>query len=389
MKTDFQRAFVPFLDKRLDEQAPLIQVLVGPRQVGKTTGVKQLIAQRDSPTHYASADDILTSDRTWLLEQWQQALLLGQRAILVIDEIQKVHNWPETIKGLWDRQATRPPDNRLRVILLGSSALQIQDGVTESLAGRFELTRIDHWGFHELQQAFGYDLDQYLEFGGYPGAVALEHDPDRWYAYLKESIVETVIGRDILPFHRIGKPALFRQAFEILCHYPAQEISYTKLLGQLQDQGNTDLIKHYIALYESAFMLNALEKYSAKARRRRGSSPKILPGCPALYRMNASRPTIDNAEERGRVFELAVGAELARLPGKLYYWREGNAEVDFIYQHRGKLYAIEVKSGPRKSRKGLDAFCAQVPHAIPIIVTPEHFAQFSADPADYLSRLEY
>lgn len=118
---------------------PLIQVLTGPRQVGKTTGVRQLMAQCSYPQHYANADDVLVSDRSWLLEQWQQALLLGEGALLVVDEIQKVVNWPETIKALWDAQP-----GRLRVLLLGSSALQIQSGVTESLAGRFELLRVHH-----------------------------------------------------------------------------------------------------------------------------------------------------------------------------------------------------------------------------------------------------
>ena len=387
MSTDYQRPFVTDLVSRLNETAPLMQVVVGPRQVGKTTGIHQLIAQQTTPAHYASADDLLTSDGQWLREQWQHARLLGPNTLLAIDEIQKIPNWSESVKALWDAETRRAPEERLRLVLLGSSAMQIQDGVTESLAGRFELTRLGHWRFCELQAAFGYDLDRYLAFGGYPGAVALEGDRDRWYAYLKDAIVETVIGKDILQFQRVGKPALFRQAFEILCHYPAQEISYTKLLGQLQDRGNTDLVKHYISLYQSAFMFHALEKYSTKAWRRRGSSPKMLPACPALYSMHQSRRAMDDPERRGRVFELAVGAELAQQPGTLYYWREGTAEVDFIYAHREALYAIEVKSGRRKSDKGLTAFTEQVPSAIPVILTPEHFGAFSKDPIAFLERI--
>ena len=387
MATGYQRPFVTDLANRLDEAAPLIQVVVGPRQVGKTTGIQQLIDQRTAPAHYASADDLLAGDSQWLREQWQHARLLGPKALLAIDEIQKIPNWPETVKALWDAEARRAAEERLRVVLLGSSAVQIQDGVTESLAGRFELTRLGHWRFCELQAAFGYDLERYLAYGGYPGAVAFEGDHDRWYAYLKDAIVETVIGKDILQFQRVGKPALFRQAFEILCHYPAQEISYTKLLGQLQDRGNTDLIKHYISLYESAFMFHALAKYSAKAWRRRSSSPKMLPACPALYTMHQSARILDDPEQRGRVFELAVGAELAQQPGALYYWREGKAEVDFVYAHRDALYAIEVKSGRRKSRKGLSAFVEQTPDAVPVILTPEHFGMFSADPLGFLERV--
>ncbi len=380
--TLFQRPFVAQLAHRLDGMQPLIQVLTGPRQVGKTTGVRQLMAQCSYPQHYANADDVLVSDRSWLLEQWQQALLLGEGALLVVDEIQKVVNWPETIKALWDAQP-----GRLRVLLLGSSALQIQSGVTESLAGRFELLRVHHWTFAELHAAFGYDLPRYLAFGGYPGAVVLEYDPDRWYAYMKDAIVEAVIGKDILQSRKVANPALFRQAFEILCAYPAQEISYTKLLGQLQDKGNTDLVKYYIELYGGAFLLHALQKYSPKTWLARSSSPKMLPACPALYGMVAGVDVMRSTEQRGRAFELVVGAELMQLPGQVFYWRERNDEVDFVYQYRERLYAIEVKSGRKKSARGLDAFCAQEPKALRVIVTPENFAQFSAEPRDFLQQV--
>jgi predicted AAA+ superfamily ATPase len=378
----YQRPFVSTLAQRLRAERPLIQVLVGPRQVGKTTGVRQLLAQGEWPHHYANADNVLVSDRQWLLAHWQRALLLGDGALLVIDEIQKVVNWPETIKALWDAQP-----GRLRVLLLGSSALQIQAGVTESLAGRFELFRVFHWTFAELQAAFGYDLQRYLAFGGYPGAVALEPDPDRWYAYMKDSIVESVIGKDILHSHKVANPALFRQAFQILCAYPAQEISYTKLLGQLQDKGNTDLVKHYIDLYGGAFLLHALQKYSPKAGLSRSSSPKMLSACPALFSMAAGVNVAQHAEQRGRAFELAVGAELLQQPGQVFYWRERNDEVDFVYQYRDALYAVEVKSGRKKSTKGLAAFCAQSPQALRVVISPENFAEFSSRPRDFLAQV--
>ncbi|MCX7671468.1 MAG: ATP-binding protein [Anaerolineae bacterium] len=355
-------------------------MLVGPRQVGKTTGVRQLLARWPGAWHYASADDLLAADRSWLLAQWQTAARLGEGALLVIDEIQKAPNWTETIKSLWDAAP-----GRLRVVLLGSSALNIQAGLTESLAGRFELTRVFHWSFAELAAAFGYDLERYLRFGGYPGAVAFEEDFDRWYGYLKDAIVEAAIGKDILQNRRVANPALFRQAFEILCRYPAQEISYTKLLGQLQDKGNTDLVKYYLELYSGAFLIHALHKYSAKPHLVRTSSPKILPACPALLAMAAGPWPGFDAERFGRAFELAVGAELLRLPGELHYWRERNDEVDFVCRYRGRLYAIEVKSGRRKSVRGLTAFVAQFPEAMPVVVTPESFAALSADPAAFLS----
>lgn len=378
----YERPFVAQLEKRLLAGQPLIQVLVGPRQVGKTTGIRQLLARSPFNTHYANADDLLVTDRTWLLEQWQKARLLGDGSLLVIDEIQKIPNWPETLKSLWDTASVR-----LRVVLLGSSSLQIQTGLTESLAGRFELTRIYHWTFSELKRAFGYDLERYLVYGGYPGSVPYENDFERWYAYLKDSIVESVIGKDILLNRKVNNPALFRRAFEILCRYPAQEISYTKLLGQLQDKGNTDLIKYYIELYAGAFLVRPLEKYSAKGRLTRASSPKILISCPALYTMMEGTSVLDNPEKRGRLFELAVGARLLQLPGELYYWRENNLEVDFIYRNQKTLYAIEVKSGRRKSSKGMAAFQSQFPGARPVILTVENFPLFSEDPLAFLAQL--
>lgn len=376
----FERPFVARLEQRLAEPAPLMQILVGPRQVGKTMGVRQLLARWSGAWHYASADDLLAADRSWLLAQWQTASRMGEGALLVIDEVQKAPNWTETVKSLWDAAS-----GRLRVVLLGSSALNTQSGLSESLAGRFELTRVFHWSFAELAAAFGYDLERYLCFGGYPGAAAFESDYDRWYGYLKDAIVEAAIGKDILQNRRVANLALFRQAFEILCRYPAQEISYTKLLGQLQDKGNTDLVKYYLELYGGAFLIFSLPKYSAKAWLARASSPKILPACPALYTMTAGPGALADPERRGRVFELAVGAELLRLPGELHYWREKNAEVDFVCRHRGGLYAIEVKSGRKKSARGLEAFMKHFPDASPVVVTPDNFAALSAAPGDFLA----
>lgn len=382
MTIPYERPFVAQLEKRLSGDQPLIQVLVGPRQVGKTTGMRQLLARWPRNSHYANADDLMVTDRTWLLEQWQKALLLGDGTLLVVDEIQKIPNWSESLKALWDKYP-----GRLRVVALGSSSLQIQTGLTESLAGRFELTRIYHWTFAELKHAFGYDLEHFLVYGGYPGSVAYEEEYDRWYAYLKDSIVEAVIGKDILLNRKVGNPALFRQAFEILCRYPAQEISYTKLLGQLQDKGNTDLIKYYLELYAGAFLISPLAKYSAKGWLTRSSSPKIIISCPALYTMTQGPRVLDDHDRRGRVFELAVGAQLLQLPGELFYWREKNAEVDFVYQYQGQVYAIEVKSGRRKSAIGLETFMKHFPDACPIILTMDDFSAFSEDPKKFLAAL--
>lgn len=378
----FIRPFVIQLEERLSEPVPRIQVLVGPRQVGKTTGVRQLLERSSLPWHYANADDLLAVDRTWLLQQWQQARLLGPSALLIIDEIQKVPNWSETIKGLWDK-----PGHTMRLVVLGSSSLQLQKGLTESLAGRFELIRVYHWTLPELCQAFNYSFEQYLSYGGYPGAVRYEPDFERWYAYLKDSIIESVIGKDILLNHRVANPALFRQAFEIICRYPAQEISYTKLLGQLQDKGNTDLVKYYLELYSGAFLVQSLAKFSTREHLTRSSSPKILLACPALYTMHYGPDAVKNSEVRGRLFELAVGAHLHQLPGTLTYWRNGNQEVDFIYSHRNRIYAIEVKSGRRPRASGLEAFLKQHPAAVPLVITPENVESFCNNPSLFLRML--
>ncbi|MBF0409649.1 MAG: ATP-binding protein [Candidatus Riflebacteria bacterium] len=381
MKTKYERSFVARLEERLSSADCLIQVIVGPRQVGKTTGIKHLLARYSKKYHYANADDLLVTDRTWLLEQWQRAEMMGEGALLVIDEIQKIPNWSETLKSLWDRSSAR-----LRVVVLGSSSLQIQSGLCESLAGRFEITKVFHWTFYEMKQAFGYDLERFLVYGGYPGSVSFERDYDRWYSYLKDSIVEAVIGRDILLNQKVGRPALFRQAFEILCHYPAQEISFTKLLGQLQDKGNTDLVKYYLELYAGVFLIHSLEKYSAKGYLTRSSSPKILVACPALYTMNEGPRVLDDRDKPGRIFEMIVGNQLMQLPGELYYWRERNDEVDFIYRYQGRIFAIEVKSGRHKTEKGLEAFIRKFPDARPIIITPDIFPIFSQDPFKFLSK---
>jgi len=378
----FERAFVCKLEERFGGDFPLIQVLLGPRQVGKTTGVRQMLNRFRGPYFYANADGVLVGDANWLLEQWQSALALGEGALLVIDEIQKVGNWAEAVKALWDAKP-----GRLRVLLPGSSSLQLQSGLAESLAGRFELVRVYHWTFSEMRAAFGQDLGRYLSFGGYPGAVRFEGEPERWYSYLKESIVEAVIGKDILQNRRVANPALFRQAFQILCHYPAQEVSYTKLLGQLQDRGNTDLVKYYIELYGGAFLFYALQKYSAKEWLARSSSPKILPACPALHTMALGTAGQGDAGRRGRVFELAVGAELLQLPGELFYWRENQAEVDFVLESRGGIFAVEVKSGRKKSLKGLDAFSKKFPGSRRVLITPENFERFSKEGLAFLEEI--
>ncbi|MDJ0763276.1 MAG: ATP-binding protein [Myxococcota bacterium] len=346
-----------------------IQVVIGPRQVGKTTGIRQLLAKRPDISHaYCSADGILSHAPDWLYDQWTLAKSSAKH-LLVIDEVQKVENWSEVVKQLWDAEEAARTD--LQLVLLGSGSLTIQRGLTESLAGRYQLHRVSHWNVAESNSAYGLSLEDYLVYGGYPGSYPLIGNTHGWLDYIKQSIIEPVIGKDILSNTRVKSPALFKQCFDIICSYPAQEISYTKLLGQLQDRGNTDLVKYYLELFEGAFLVKQLFKYAENKVIRRSSSPKLLPLCPALY--SAGLDADLNEEERGRSFELTVGAALSRLPGQLYYWRERNFEVDFVYRLGKKLFAVEVKSGRSKRSRGLLKFKEKFREATALIVTPENY----------------
>jgi len=384
---DYELPFVVSLLKRLTEKHSLIQVVLGPRQVGKTTGIRQMLEKLNTNYIYESADGSIASPTSWLGEQWQLARAKGPETVLVLDEIQKIENWSESVKKFWDQDVRE--GTGIKVVLLGSSSLQLQEGLTESLAGRFEITRVPHWNYSESSKAFGCDFETYLQYGGYPGTWQFIEDKDRWYHYVRDAIVEAVIGKDILNSTRVERPALFRQAFELLCHYPAQEISYTKLLGQIQDRGNTDLIKRYIQLLEGAFLFRSLEKFSGKAVKRKSSSPKILPLCPALVTLQSRKDLTTDREQRGRIFELVVGATLTRLSGNLYYWREGTAEIDYIYQEGQKLFAIEVKSGRKKSQKGLDEFRKKFPKARMAIISPENYLEFEIDTLKYLEKVAF
>ena len=371
------------IERRLTERTPLIQVIVGPRQVGKTTAVNQALAvlPAEIPRHYATADAVFRSDWSWIERQWQLARQLGKGAILVLDEIQKVDNWSEVIKKLWDED--RRNDRSLRVVLLGSSALALQSGLSESMTGRFELIRAYHWNFQETRNSFQYILDDYLLLGGYPGADAYRGDEQRWLSYLKNSIIETVIDKDIFQLRKVERPALFKQIFELACGYPAQEISLRKLVGQLQDPGSVETVKHYLELLEGAFLVKTLQKYSTNPLQKKSSSPKIIPMCPALCTLARGEIHL-TSEERGRLFELAVGLDLIRLPGDLYYWRNGNDEVDYIYRIGKKVFAIEVKSGRRKSIHGLTKFREAFEGTYGVIITPENYENFTTSPDDFL-----
>jgi predicted AAA+ superfamily ATPase len=379
MKKFVRLELLDLLAQHLQDSPHLIQVILGPRQVGKTTSITHFLeAQYRERFVYVSADALFNADAHWLRENWQRART--EKKLLVVDEIQKIENWAEAVKSLWDEDQK----NRKSVpcILLGSSSLEIQRGLTESLTGRFQLIRAYHWNYRESHAGYGISFEEYLKYGGYPGSYPMIRNEGEWSGYLKNSIIETVVGKDILQNRTVKSPSLFRQAFDLLISYPAQEISYTKLLGQLQEKGNTDLIKYYIKLYEGAFLIKALEKFSTNAVKVKSSSPKILPLCPAFYYAHLLADY--SAKERGRVFELIVGAQLARLGLDLFYWREKNDEVDYVLKRGKKIWAIEVKSGQKKSTRGLEKFKEKFSGAKLVILTPENYIAFEKDPMGFL-----
>lgn len=370
--------YIKGLGERLQVQTPLLQIVLGPRQVGKTTTTLKFLKDKFQGAYlYSSADDVFNPDSEWLRLKWIEAR--QEKKILVIDEIQKCFNWAETVKSLFDE--SRRNDKKINCILLGSSSLEIQKGLSESLTGRFQLNPVHHWNFEESQNAYGISFDQYLHYGGYPGSYNFIETSD-WYSYVKNSIVGTVVEKDILQFNKVNNPSLFKQAFDLLISYPAQEISYTKLLGQLQDKGNVELIKYYISLYEGAYLIRTLEKFSTKPLIRKSSSPKIIPLAPCFSYLQIRAEY--KPEEKGRVFEALVGAQLLRTEENLFYWRDGQKEVDYILKKGRDLYAIEVKSGRKKSNSGLDHFQKKFSNAKLIIITPDNYQQFEKNPIKYI-----
>lgn len=362
----FERPYLKIVKDRINEPRKFIQVILGPRQVGKTTIITQLIPQLTTPNLYESADAISATNTAWLTQVWESARLQMKVSkaiefLLVIDEIQKINNWSEVVKQQWDKD-TRENIN-IKVILLGSSRLLIQKGLTESLAGRFETLYLGHWSYPEMQKAFGWNIEEYVYFGGYPGSASLINDEERWKNYIKDSLIETSISKDILMLTRINKPALLKRLFELGCLYSGQILSYTKILGQLQDAGNTTTLANYLKLLYDCGLLAGLEKYAGGIIRKRSSSPKFQVYNNALITAqnnNIYEKTIIDPKLWGRLVESSIGTHLLNHSiserYNLYYWREGNYEVDFVLEKGANIIGLEVKSGIKADNAGMGIF---------------------------------
>ncbi|MFA5687652.1 MAG: ATP-binding protein [Kiritimatiellales bacterium] len=375
----------------IQENSPFIQVICGPRQVGKTTAARQIMEDAGIPSLYAAADSAVPLGTEWLETQWHRAeyevKTTGKPVLLVLDELQKISGWSDALKFLWDQRRSD-----IRLLVLGSSAMLLQRGLTESLAGRFFLHRFPHWSFPECREAFGWDMNRWLFFGGYPGAARFANNEAEWMQYVSDSLIETVISRDVLQLQNIAKPALLRNLFGLATTFPAQILSYNKMLGQLQDAGNTTTLAHYLTLLESAFLLSGLELYSKGQRRKRGSSPKLILWNNALINaigMRSMEQCITDSAWRGRLVENAVGAHLLQTlhsaNASIMYWRKGNLEVDFVVELAGRTIAVEVKSGHSGATNGLATFKKYYPDSRVLLVgengipLEEFFSDISGD----------
>ena len=362
----YKRAEYQVIKNRMEEPRKFIQVVIGPRQVGKSTVVKQVLQDLNMPYQLFSADNVPATNSAWVSNCWAavRSLLANkgfESIILVIDEIQKIANWSEVVKKEWDDDTFH--DRNIKVLLLGSSRVLLEKGLSESLGGRFEEIRMSHWSYNEMKDCFGFTLDEYMYYGGYPGSADLIREPDRWEQYIQSAIIEATINKDILMDTPIGKPALLRQTFELGASYSGELLSLTKMLGSLQDAGNTVTLAGYINLLDESGLLCGLQKYSIDAARQRGSIPKFQVYNNALKMVYSTR-TFDQAimdrAEWGRIYESAIGTWLVSQAFvhrfEVFYWRDRSDEVDFVLRKKGAVVAIEVKSNAEKNTKGLTTF---------------------------------
>ncbi|MDE5560986.1 MAG: AAA family ATPase [Bacteroidaceae bacterium] len=374
----YKRAEYHIIKNRLKEPRKFVQVVMGPRQVGKSTVVKQVLNDLDTPYYFFSADNVPATNGAWISNCWATVRSLKESKkyddiVLVIDEIQKIANWSEAVKKEWDDDTFH--DRNIKVLLLGSSRVLLERGLSESLGGRFEEIRMSHWRYQEMHECFGFSLEQYIFYGSYPGAASLVNDAERYQQYIQSAIVEATINKDILMDTPVGKPALLRQTFELGAAYSGNMLSLSKMLGSLQDAGNTTTLTGYINLLNESGMLTGLQKYSIDVARRKASIPKFQVYNNALKTMLCPytyEQAILNRKTWGHIFESGIGADIINQAFvhrfEVFYWRERNDEVDYILRKNGSVVAIEIKSNAEKSTTGLETFKKMFNPHIAIIV---------------------
>lgn len=364
---------------RLSEIAPgRIQILTGPRQVGKTTLLLELAERFGDQAVYAAGDDPNAALPGFWERCWADTEDRAKRgtALLLLDEVHQVSDWAAKLKGNWDR--IRRKHIPVHVIATGSSALRVASGSRESLAGRFERLTLSHWSAASLASAFQLSTQDavlgLVRFGSYPGAVELEKTPARWRAYLRDAIIEPAIGRDMLALGTVRRPALLRQVFAVAIGSPAQIISLQKMQGQLQDSGALETVAHYLALLQDAYLIASLEKYAAQAHRRRSAPPKLVTLNNGL--LSAMHP--DGAPDRereparfGQWVENACLAFAFNQGQQVTYWREEPLEIDGVLEGSWGNWAVEVKTGRfgGQDLRGLLEFCRRYPAFTPLVIT--------------------
>lgn len=383
----YQRRHLNILKSRMAEPRRRMQIVMGPRQVGKSTLVGQFTEGISVPFDFFAADGVNRFDSSWIPNKWQQVRMRmdihsEQEHILIIDEVQKIRGWSEQVKKEWDEDSRS--HRNLKVILLGSSRLLLQKGLEESLEGRFETIKMGYWDWQEMHEAFGFSMDEYVYFGGFPGLAPDIQDEDRWRNLMEDSIISPILTRDILEIEEIRNPALLRQVFELACIESAKELSLTKMQGTM-NSGTVPTIKNYLDILNKSMIVQPLQNYSPSRVKEKQSVPKMQVFNNA-FRNRFGTFSFDEARvdpaEWGRLVESAVGAHLANRAMtddyELFYWRnERRQECDYVLRKGQALVAIEVKSGSVDKTVGFEKFKEQFadkvtaafivgPHALPL-----------------------
>lgn len=360
------------LARRLSEPPPArVQILTGPRQVGKTTMLLAEAAKWGEAAVYLAADAPEASLAGWWEAQWRRATDQARHgvAVMMIDEVQYLREWPRLIKSAIDQVYREQLP--LHIVISGSASLEMARGTRETMAGRFEKLVLRQWTARDLASEFGLSREQAVEtvvrFGSFPGGMRMLNDLPRWESYIRESIVEPAIGRDLLMLEAVRKPALLRQVYAVCAGHPCEIISLAKIAGSVTDPGSSETVAHYLHLLDEAYLVAPLSKYSKREVRKRASPPKIVPLSNAFPAVSGTAP------EWGRQVENACLAFAINSGQGVAYWREEPHEVDAVMDGSWGKWAVEVKTGAFSARDlaGLLEFARRSPEFAPLVICEE------------------